>query len=122
LPVVPRRQGRSGQTGQPQLAKEISMKIFLNGNEMAFVEGGYKYVFMNPPRHVQEKTIDKENGDKMHIEFYDNGVQIRTLVTKEEVNTIINRNVAIDRVNNKIYILEEGSQVITNPDGSIEVS
>jgi hypothetical protein len=97
------------------------MKIFLNGNEMSFVEGGYKYVFINPPHNVQEKTIDKENGDKMHIEFYDNGVQIRTLVTQAEVNTIINRNVAVDKVNNKIYILEAGSQVKTNPDGSLEI-
>ena len=98
------------------------MKIFLNGNEMNFVEGGYRYIFMNPPRHVQEKTIDKENGDKMHIEFYDNGVQIRTLVTQKEINTIINRDIAIDSVNNKIYILEEGNQVKRNQDGSVEVT
>jgi hypothetical protein len=42
----------------------------------------------------------------MHIELYDNGVQIRTLLTSQEVNTIINREIAIDTVNNKIYILE----------------
>ena len=97
------------------------MKIFLNGNEMQFVEGGYKYVFMKPCQHFQEKTIDKTNGDKMHIEFYDNGVQIRTLITKEEVATIINRNVAIDTKNNQIYILEEGNEARTNPDGSVDI-
>ena len=82
------------------------MKVFLNGQEMQFVEGGYKYVFMKPYQRFQEKTIDKDNGDKMHLEFYDNGVQIRTLVTKNEVATIINRNVAIDKLNHQIYILE----------------
>lgn len=97
------------------------MKIFLNGTEMKFAEGGYKYVFMKPPQHFQEKTIDKDNGDKMHIEFYDNGVQIRTLVTKEEVATIINREVAIDTLNNKIYILEEGNEAKINPDGSVDI-
>lgn len=88
---------------------------------MKFAEGGYKYVFMKPPKNVTEKTISKENGDRMHIELYDNGVQIRTLITRQEVNTIINREVAIDTVNNKIYILEPDSQVKKNPDGSIEV-
>lgn len=97
------------------------MKTFLNGIEMQFVEGGYKYVFMKPYRQFQEKTIDRENGAKMHIEFYDNGVQIRTLVTKEEVATIINRDIAIDTLNNKIYILEEGNEVRSNPDGSIDI-
>lgn len=97
------------------------MKIFLNGNEMQFVEGGYKYVFMKPCQNFQEKTIDKPNGDKMHIEFYDSGVQIRTLITKEEVATIINRNVAIDTKNNQIYILEEGNEARTNPDGSVDI-
>ncbi|MDD4802501.1 MAG: hypothetical protein PHF24_06115 [Syntrophomonas sp.] len=97
------------------------MKVFLNGIEMQFAEGGYKYVFMQPYRHFKENTIDKENGDKMHIELYDNGVQIRTLVTKTEVATIINRDIAIDNLNHKIYILEEGNEVRTNPDGSIEI-
>ncbi|MDD4775626.1 MAG: hypothetical protein PHG75_03870 [Syntrophomonas sp.] len=97
------------------------MKVFLNGQEMQFVEGGYKYVFLKPYQHLQEKTIDKENGDKMHLEFYDNGVQIRTLVTKKEVATIINRDVAIDRVNNKVYILEEGNEARFNDDGSVDI-
>jgi hypothetical protein len=97
------------------------MKIFLNGNEMQFAEGGYKYVFMKPCQNFQEKTIDKENGDKMQIEFYDNGVQIRTLFTKTEVTTIINRDIAIDTLNHKIYILEEGNEARTNPDGSVDI-
>ena len=88
---------------------------------MQFVEGGYKYYFMKPYQNVTEKTIDKENGHKMHIELYDNGVQIRTLITSQEVNTIINREVAIDTVNNKIYILEEDSKVKKNEDGSVEI-
>ncbi|CFX75550.1 Uncharacterized [Syntrophomonas zehnderi OL-4] len=96
--------------------------MFLNGTEMKFAEGGYKYVFMKPPKNVTEKTISKDNGDRMHIELYDNGVQIRTLITRQEVNTIINREVAIDTVSNKIYILEPDSQIKKNPDGSIEVA
>jgi len=97
------------------------MKTFINGVEIKFVEGGYKYVFMKPFGHFQEKTIDKDNGDKMHIEFYDNGVQIRTLMTKSEVATIVNREIAIDTMNNKIYILEEGNEAKTNPDGSVNI-
>ena len=97
------------------------MKVFLNGTEMQFAEGGYKYVFMKPFQQFKENTIDKPNGDKMHIEFYDNGVQIRTLITKEEVATIINREIAIDKLNHKVYILEEGDQARSNPDGSIEI-
>jgi hypothetical protein len=97
------------------------MKVFLNGQEMQFVEGGYKYVFMKPYQHFQEKTIDKENGDKMHLEFYDNGIQIRTLITKQEVATIINRNVAIDKLHNKVYILEEGNKARFNDDGSVDI-
>ncbi len=97
------------------------MKVFLNGQEMQFVEGGYKYVFMKPYQRFQEKTIDKDNGDKMHLEFYDNGVQIRTLVTKNEVVTIINRNVAIDKLNHQIYILEEGNEARFNDDGSVDI-
>ena len=58
---------------------------------------------------------------KMHIEFYDNGVQIRTLMTKSEVATIVNREIAIDTLNNKIYILEEGNEARTNPDGSVDI-
>lgn len=97
------------------------MKVLLNGQEMQFVEGGYKYVFIKPFQHFQEKTIDKENGDKMHLEFYDNGVQIRTLITKQEVATIINRDVAIDKLNNKVYILEEGNEARFNDDGSVDI-
>ena len=97
------------------------MKVFLNGVEMQFVDGGYKYVFMKPYKKFQEKTINKDNGDKMHLEIYDNGVQIRTLITKAEVATIVNREVAIDKVNNKIYILEEDNEVRINEDGSVEV-
>ncbi|MDD4172352.1 MAG: hypothetical protein PHQ94_08950 [Syntrophomonas sp.] len=97
------------------------MKIFLNGVEMQFVEGGYKYVFMKPYGQFQEKSINKDNGDKMHIEFYDNGVQIRTLITKEEVATIINREIAIDTLNHKIYILEEGNEARSNSDGSVDI-
>jgi hypothetical protein len=97
------------------------MKTFINGNEIKFVEGGYRYVFMKPFGQFQEKTIDKDKGDKMHIEFYDNGVQIRTLMTKSEVATIVNRDIAIDTLNNKIYILEEGNEARSNPDGSIDI-
>ncbi|MEA4925547.1 MAG: hypothetical protein VB084_09575 [Syntrophomonadaceae bacterium] len=97
------------------------MKTFINGKEIKFVEGGYKYIFMKPFGQFQEKTIEKENGDKMLLEFYDNGVQIRTLMTRQEVTTIVNREIAIDTVNNKIYILEEGNQAQFNPDGSVEV-
>ncbi len=97
------------------------MKTFINGNEIKFVEGGYKYVFMKPFGHFQEKTIDQDNGHKMHIEFYDNGVQIRTLLTKTEVTTIVNRDIAIDTMNNKIYILEEGNEARSNPDGSVDI-
>jgi hypothetical protein len=88
---------------------------------MQYVEGGYKYIFLKPFNNVTEKTVDKENGYKMHLELYDNGVQIRTLITSQEVNTIINREVAVDTVNNKIYILEADSKVKKNEDGSIEL-
>ncbi|HPF20417.1 MAG TPA: hypothetical protein PLC88_03680 [Syntrophomonas sp.] len=99
----------------------IKTKVFLNGTEMQFVEGGYQYVFVKPYQKYTEKTVNKENGDKMHLELYDNGVQIRTLVTQQEVSTIINRDVAVDTVNNKIYILEPDSQVRKNEDGSVEL-
>lgn len=97
------------------------MKTYINGQEINFVEGGYRYIFMKPFGQFQEKTIKKENGDKMHLEFYDNGVQIRTLMTKSEVATIVNREIAIDTASNKIYILEEGNKAKLNPDGSVEV-
>jgi hypothetical protein len=88
---------------------------------MQFVEGGYQYVFVKPYQKFTEKTINKDNGDKMHIELYDNGVQIRSLITSQEVNTIINREVAVDIVNNKIYILEADSKIHKNDDGSVEL-
>lgn len=97
------------------------MKVILNGNEMQFAEGGYKYVFMKPYEKFSEKTVNLKNGDRMHLEIYDNGVEMRTLISSEEVNTVINREVAIDTVNNKIYILEPDSQVKKNEDGSVEV-
>lgn len=97
------------------------MKVFLNGQEMQFVEGGYKYVFLKPFNNLQEKTVNRENGAKMHLELYDNGVQIRTLITREEVATIINRQIAVDTVNNKVYILEEGNEARIKDDGSVEI-
>lgn len=97
------------------------MKVFLNGVEMNFIEGGYKYIFMKPFERFTEETVTRENGDKMHIELYDNGVQIRTLYNKSEANTIINREIAIDNPNQKIYILEEGNQVKYNEDGSVQI-
>jgi hypothetical protein len=97
------------------------MKVILNGTEMQYVESGYKYVFMKPYQNFTEKTVNRDNGDRMHFELYDNGVQIRTLISSQEVNTIINREVAIDTVNNKIYILEEDTKVKKNEDGSVEV-
>lgn len=97
------------------------MKVVLNGTEMLFAEGGYKYVFLKPYEKFTEKTVNLNNGDRMHLELYDNGVEIRTLISSEEVNTMINREVAIDTVNNKIYILEADSQVKKNEDGSVEI-
>lgn len=97
------------------------MKVFLNGIEMQFVEGGYKYIFMKPYERYTEETVKRENGDRMHIELYDNGVQIRTLISKSEVNTIINREIAIDTLNHKIYVLEEGNEIKQNEDGSVEI-
>jgi hypothetical protein len=88
---------------------------------MQFVEGGYKYIFTKPYQKFTEKTINKDNGDKLHFELYDNGVQIRTLFTSQEVNTIINRDVAIDTLNHKIYILEADSKIQKNDDGSVEL-
>lgn len=57
----------------------------------------------------------------MHLELYDNGVQIRTLITKKEVATIINRDVAIDKLNKKVYILEESNEARFNDDGSVDI-
>lgn len=88
---------------------------------MDYVEGGYKYIFMKPYQHFTEDTFDKGNGNRLHIELYDNGVQIRTMISKDEVATIINRDIAIDTVNHKIYILEDSNKVTKNADGSVEV-
>ncbi len=96
------------------------MRVFLNGQEMFFTEGGYEYIFMKPYTRHQHEVIKRERGE-LTIQLYDYGVQIRTLVTKDEVSTLINRDVAIDTVNNKIYILEEDSKIQKNPDGSIEI-
>ena len=76
---------------------------------------------MKPYQKFTEKTVNRDNGQRMHFELYDNGVQIRTLISSQEVNTIINREVAIDTVNNIIYILEEDSKVKKNEDGSVEI-
>jgi hypothetical protein len=96
------------------------LRVFLNGKEMPFVDGGYKYVFVKPyTKHGQEK-IKKEHGE-LFLQIYDNGVQIRTLVTPKEVSTIINRDVAIDTKNNWIYILEADTKYKTNDDGSVEI-
>lgn len=97
------------------------MKVFLNGQELQFAEGGYKYIFMKPYEKHQHRTVERDHG-KLTLQLYDNGVQIRTLVTKEEVATLINRDVAIDTKNNKVFILEEGNKVVKHPDGSVEVS
>ncbi len=97
------------------------MKVTLNGNDMEFAEGGYKYVFMKPYHRFVEDTFDKGHGSRLHIEIYDNGVEIRTTISKTEVATVINRDIAIDTINHKVYILEEGNKVKKNEDGSIEV-
>lgn len=96
------------------------MKVFINGQELQFVEGGYSYVFMKPYQHHQHEVIKKDNGE-LTIQLYDNGVQIRTLVTKDEVSTLVNRDIAVDTVNHKIYILEKDSKVKNNSDGSVEI-
>ncbi|NLT19646.1 MAG: hypothetical protein GXY16_01460 [Syntrophomonadaceae bacterium] len=96
------------------------MQVYLNGKKMKFIDGGYEYVFLKPyQRHTQEEI--PRPGGKLLIQLYDNGVQIRTLKTEKEVSTLINREVAVDEINRKIYILEEGSQVIPQSDGSLKV-
>lgn len=96
------------------------MRVFLNGREMSFVDGGYKYVFIKPyNKHGQEK-IKKEHGE-LYLQIYDNGVQIRTLVTANEIATIINREVAIDTKNHLIYILEADTKYRTGDDGTVEI-
>ncbi|HNX29132.1 MAG TPA: hypothetical protein PKN87_06925 [Syntrophomonadaceae bacterium] len=96
------------------------MRVFLNGKQMPFVDGGYKYVFVKPyEKHASEK-IKREHGE-LYLQIYDNGVQIRTLVTPEEIATIINREVAVDIKNKQVYILEADTKYKTNDDGSIEI-
>lgn len=96
------------------------MKVFLNGQEMAFKEGGYQYVFVKPYQKYIEDKVDRPQG-KMILQMYDNGVQIRTFVTAQEVNTIINRDVAVDEINKKIYILEPDTQYVRDEDGSVRL-
>lgn len=96
------------------------MKVYLNGQEVPFSDGGYEYVFIKPYERHQHQTVKREVGE-LTLQLYDNGVQIRTLVTPREVSTIINRDVAIDKLNKKIYILEADTQIKENPDGSIEI-
>lgn len=97
------------------------MRVFLNGQEMQFVEGGYEFVFIKPYQKFVQDTIKKGAGIELHIQLYDNGVQIRTLVSEKEVSTLINRNVSIDSLNNKIYILEENTKFKQNDDSSVEI-
>lgn len=96
------------------------MKVFINGQELQFADGGYNYVFMKPYKRHQQEVIKKTNSE-LTIQLYDNGVQIRTLVTKNEVSTLINRDIMIDTPNKKIYILEKDSKVEKKPDGSVQV-
>jgi hypothetical protein len=98
----------------------MGLKVFLNGQEIEFAEGGYEYIFLKSYQKHHKETIKKGNGE-LTIQMYDNGVQIRTLVTKEEVATLINREVLIDRPNKKIYILEPDRQAIQKEDGSVEI-
>jgi hypothetical protein len=62
----------------------MGLKVFLNGKEIEFAEGGYEYIFLKPYQKHHTETI-KEGNRELTIQLYDNGVQIRTLVTKEEV-------------------------------------
>ncbi|MDO4541028.1 MAG: hypothetical protein Q4B48_08060 [Syntrophomonadaceae bacterium] len=97
------------------------MKVTLNRQEMEFAEGGYKYVFIKPYNRFVEDTVDRGNGRKMHLEVYDNGVEIRTMIDENEVATIINRDVAIDTKNHRIYILEADTRWRQNEDGSVDI-
>lgn len=96
------------------------MKVFLNGRPMSFTDGGYEYIFTKPYTRHQQQVIKREHGE-LTLQMYDNGVQIRTLVTPEEVSTLINRDIAVDTLNKKVYILEEGVKARENPDGSVEI-
>lgn len=97
------------------------MAVYVNGVELNFVEHGYKFIFMKPYGSFKEQTMDQGAGGKLHIEFYDNGVQIRSRINGNDVTTVINRQIAIDKLNNKIYILEAVNEVKYNSDGSLEV-
>lgn len=96
------------------------MKVYLNGKVVPFHDGGYEYVFIKPYNRHQHQVVKRDNGE-LTLQLYDNGVQIRTLVTPKEVSTIVNRDVAIDTVNHKIYILEQDTEVQENSDGSITI-
>ncbi|WP_054694751.1 hypothetical protein [Syntrophomonas palmitatica] len=96
------------------------MRFYLNGREMPFKDGGYEYVFVKPYQRHQHQVVKKDHGE-LTLQLYDNGVQIRTLVTRDEAATIINRDIAVDFKNFKIYILENGDEVKENPDGSVEI-
>lgn len=77
-------------------------------------------MFMKPYQYSQSDVIKKDYG-QLTLQLYDNGVQIRTLATANEVATLINRDVAVDEVKNKVYILEPGNTVTVNEDGSLRV-
>jgi acyl CoA:acetate/3-ketoacid CoA transferase alpha subunit len=87
---------------------------------MQYKEGGYEYVFMKTYQRSQTEVVKKDYG-QLTLQLYDNGVQIRTLATANEVSTLVNRDVAVDEVKKKIYILEPGNKVTTNPDGSLNI-
>ncbi|HEX3011543.1 MAG TPA: hypothetical protein VHQ70_05810 [Syntrophomonadaceae bacterium] len=97
------------------------MKAYLNGREMEYSKDGYEYVFMKPYNRYTQDMITRENGDKMHIQLYDNGVQIRTLMGQNEVSTLINRDIAVDERNHKVYILEPENKVEYCSDGSVNI-
>lgn len=96
------------------------MQVFLNGKVMDFVDGGYEYVFIKPyDKHTSEK-IKRSNGE-LYIQLYDNGVQIRTLVTSKEISTLVNREVVVDTKNHKVYILEADTKYSMHEDGTVEI-
>jgi len=96
------------------------LKVYLNGKELPFAEGGYEYVFFKPYQRHKDEVFKRTNGE-LTLQMYDNGVQIRTLVTKEEVATLINRDILVDRPNQKIYILEKDTKAKQNEDGTVEI-
>ena len=97
------------------------MRVTLNRQEMEFAEGGYRYVFIKPYNRFVEDTIDQSQGRKIHLEIYDNGVEIRTMISEDEVATVINREVAIDMINKCIYILEPETRWRYMEDGAVEI-